>query len=447
MRICPGIAGAILLTTIAAAPAFSWSNHTMLSHPALSGLVELTDREPVVAQSLKSFLLREEKGLEKLLADEEGWARKNMPGYEPRPDNLAFRATGDPKDVLGRFLQAARLNPGIKPRLYLQLLPGEKTHGRPVIDPGDLATLKDTGFMEKSTYVRLKEGEKIAPLEVLTTANDEPDYGFDLGLFTDNNTAYGKVYGFGIQPFGNPNLEYGSQAPFHMGFYHEPKIIYFFAPFLKRTYPEYRIHLFKSLSEYAFRTGNDYWGWRFMGWGMHYLGDLSMPYHAKPLPGVSALRMIWINLKAMLGFAESKNGAIQLVSNRHTILEEFQENVLRKAYDDKNPGHPLFQALRNPLEVLPYGDDFPRRVVAKESAMKSGAVDAQIEKYFPERLISDPSFEASGSKELGSLIEYTVERKGRESVDQMTLALADLFKSYGMHIRSYLNAIREASKR
>ena len=42
----------------------------------------------------------------------------------------------------------------------------------------------------------------------------------DIGLFADNGTDFGQGYGFGIQPFGNPNLEYSSQAPFHMGFYH-----------------------------------------------------------------------------------------------------------------------------------------------------------------------------------------------------------------------------------
>jgi hypothetical protein len=61
-----------------------------------------------------------------------------------------------------------------------------------------------------------------------------------------------------------------------------------------------------------------------MGWGMHYLGDVSMPYHSKPLPGVSTLRMIWINLKAILGFPKSRGNAVQLVSNKHTVYEEFQ---------------------------------------------------------------------------------------------------------------------------
>ncbi len=438
----------VLVTALfCAAPAYSWSNHTMLSYPVFSGMADVADLKPVPAQSLGSFLLREEKGIEKLLADEESWARKNIPNYEPQPDALVFHPTGNPKDVLDRFLRAIRLNPDARLKLYLQLLPGEKAGGRPVVDPGELATLKDVGFLRKSIFVRLKEGEKASPLDILTTANDEPDYGFDLGLFPDNNTSFGAVYGFGVQPFGNPNLEYGSQAPFHMGFYHEPRIIYFFAPFLKRTYPEYRIRLFKALSEYAFKTGNDYWGWRFMGWGMHYLGDLSMPYHARPLPGVSALRMIWINLKAMLGFPDSTNNAVQLVSNRHTVMEEFQENILRTAYNEKNNDHPFFQALRNPLETIPYNDDFPRAVVTKESAGKSGAVDAEIEKYFPEKLVSDPSFEASGSKELDRLIDYTREKKGQGAVDGMTLSLADLLKSYGMHIRSYLYAIRPAVKK
>ena len=95
--------------------------------------------------------------------------------------------------------------------------------------------------------------------------------------------------GFGIQPFGNPNLEYSSQAPFHMGFYHLDWLTRTAQPSLLRTYPLWRIALFGELAELAFSTGHDYWGWRFLGWGLHYVGDLTQPYHAIPLPGVGTV--------------------------------------------------------------------------------------------------------------------------------------------------------------
>ena len=81
-----------------------------------------------------------------------------------------------------------------------------------------------------------------APLAVVATAADEPDYGLDINLWEDSPSDWGKVYGFGNLPFGNPALNYSTQAPFHMGFFHEAKVIYLAAPFIKKTFPLLRVH-------------------------------------------------------------------------------------------------------------------------------------------------------------------------------------------------------------
>jgi len=438
LRFFTGLLSSMIIALCFLSPAYSWSDHTLMSYGALSGTAEISSEMPVPARTLKTFLIKEQKGIEELLESREKWARENIPNYAPRPDELAFRAGKSADDIVERFLKAIRINPNAKMRLYVDLLPGESAAGRRVVKPGELTTLNRYDFMEQTVYLELRQGEMVSPLMVLCSANNEPDYGFDLGLFEDNNTPFGAVYGFGIQPFGNPNLEYGSQAPFHMGFYHEAGIVFMAGPFLKQTYPEYRIDLFKTLSEYAFKSGQDYWGWRFMGWGMHYLGDLSMPYHASVLPGVGTLRMIWINLKAMLGFTESIDNAVQLVSNRHTVMEEFQSLMLRKAYNEKDKNHPFMMALANPIDMIPYNDNFARQVVAAESWEKGEIIDAVMEKYLPEKFISDPSFEASGSAELNKIIELTQEHKGIEGVDKMTGSISDIFSSYSMHIRSYM---------
>jgi hypothetical protein len=216
-------------------------------------------------------------------------------------------------------------------------------------------------------------------------------------------------------------------------------------PFLRQTYPEYRIHLFKTLAEYAFRSGQNYWGWRFMGWGMHYLGDLSMPYHTSPLPGVSAQRMILTNIKAILGFPESRDHAVQLVSNRHTVMEKFQADILKKAWEDNNFDHAFIQALDNPIERLSYTDDFARNVAAGEAAGKADRIDRALETYMPRKLVSDPTFEVSGTKELSSVLLLIEKEHGKEGIEQMTLVIADLLRSYSMHLRSYMHSILESS--
>ncbi|MEY1638386.1 hypothetical protein [Tenuifilum osseticum] len=418
----------------------AWSEHPLLAYPVLSNIPDLTNRKPIDAISLKTFLIKNEQGIAKLLKEYEEWAVVNLPNYALLPKELEFVATGNPNDIVVRFLTAVRLNPNIRLKLYLHLLPNQDIAGRTLISPSELTTLKDFSALSHINYVELTEGDKVLPIDVLCTANDEPDYGFDIGLFEDNGTSYGKTYGFGVQPFGDPKLEYGSQAPFHMGFYHEAKIVYLFGPFLKKTYPEYRISLFKALSEYAFSTGNDYWGWRFMGWGMHYLGDLSMPYHTAPLPGMSAARMIWINLKAIIGFPKSKNDAVQLVSNKHSVLEQYQWIAMREAYSNYDT-NPLIEALRTETPITPYSNDFARTVVSQISVDRSRKVDKALKEFCPPLLVKDPSFEASKSKELDNLMDQINNYSGSNGIEQLNALLTEMLRTYSMSLRSYYNAI------
>ncbi len=435
----------LLITGLFLAPlkTIAWSEHPMLVYPALKNHPAWHNQAGVKAKSLQSFLIDVEKELEKFLEEQEIWSRNNLPNYAPCPDVLKFKTSGNPDDILKRFYRAIRVNPDIKVPLYLHLLPNMDTKGRKVAPPSSITTLKDVSSMEHTTYTWLKEGEEVLPFEILWTASDEPDYGFDLGLFEDNNTEYGQQYGFGNQPFGNPNLEYSSQAPFHMGFFHEAGILYKFGPFLKQTYINYRIFLYKALSEFAFKHNQPYWGWRFMGWGMHYVGDVSMPYHMKPLPGVSTSRMLWINAKAIMGAARARDKAVQLVSNRHTVFEEFQVQVLRKTLQENDTEHPFLVALQNPVPMIPFSYDFLINIAANESADKSKEVDKALKKSMPHRMVSDPAIEVSDLPELPRLTEVVREEKGDEEITALTQVIARRMRSFSMHIWSYMDSILE----
>jgi hypothetical protein len=180
-----------------------------------------------------------------------------------------------------------------------------------------------------------------------------------------------------------------------------------------------------------------------MGWGMHYLGDLSMPYHAVALPGVGTFSMIWTNIKAMAGFPKSKDNAVQLVSNRHAVLEQFQLLALREAYLDNSDDHPLLAALKNPPDTVSYHTLFPREIVAKEAAERADHVDRILETRMPDQLVSDPKFKTPGSPELDRLIAEVLSEKGQKAVDDMTQVLADLLQSYSMHLISYYHSIEK----
>ena len=423
----------------------AWSEHPLMAYHALKDLPVWQTQQPVEARTLAQFLVAHEEALAAFLAQHEAWSVQNIPNYKACPDELAFKSGVNGGNIRERFFMAIRVNPGIKVPLYLHLVPGNAGHdqfrrdGTPA-DPREITTLKDLGVMTKTQYVRLQEGSMVSPFDVLVTANDEPDYGFDLGLFADNGTSYGARYGFGVQPFGNPNLEYSSQAPFHMGFFHEASILYKFGPFLKETYIEYRIMLYQALAKFAFEQGEPYWGWRFMGWGMHYVADLTMPYHVKPLPGVSTARMMWINLKAILGAPRSRDNAVQLVSNRHTVLEEFQHQVMKQACQQGDPGHPLIAALTQPSAPLPFSQTSIREVISAAAAAASGNTDRLLEKYMPRAMVSDPTVEVSQHADLPRLVEMIAQQHGVEGVQKLTGVVAERFGAYGAHVRGFLES-------
>jgi len=433
---------AILLGAgLAAGTAFSWSNHALLSWTALSVLPEVTGRAPVLVESLASFVQADPAGLAEVLRAEEAWARANVPAYPARPDALAFRADTPPAERVARFLAAVRVNPSARLALYLQLPPGQASRGRPVLAEADVTIMKTDEAAKLNTFVALREGERVAVIDVIASATDEPDYGLDYGLWEDNGTAWGRSYGFGKQPFGNPAVEWSSQGPLHLGFFHEAGIVYKAAPFLLRAYPEYRIHLWRALAAFALRSGHEYWAWRFAGWGLHYLQDLGQPYHARVLPGVSVPRMLWINGLDLAGMHGPKQDAVQLVTNRHFALENFERQWMRASHAAPNVPDVGTQALRDTaLDRLAYADDWPRQVVTKQANAAADAVDAALVASLQPRYTSDPTY-VFGVTGSGVDTHAELGASAPASREALKRAIAPLLGNVGSSSRAYVRSL------
>jgi len=433
---------AILLGAgLAAGTAFSWSNHALLSWTALSVLPEVTGRAPVLVESLASFVQADPAGLAEVLRAEEAWARANVPAYPARPDALAFRADTPPAERVARFLAAVRVNPSARLALYLQLPPGQASRGRPILAEADVTIMKTDEAAKLNIFVALREGERVAVIDVIASATDEPDYGLDFGLWEDNGTAWGRSYGFGKQPFGNPAVEWSSQGPLHLGFFHEAGIVYKAAPFLLRAYPEYRIHLWRALAAFALRSGHEYWAWRFAGWGLHYLQDLGQPYHARVLPGVSVPRMLWINGLDLAGMHGPKQDAVQLVTNRHFALENFERQWMRASHAAPNVPDVGTQALRDTaLDRLAYADDWPRQVVTKQANAAADAVDAALVASLQPRYTSDPTY-VFGVTGSGVDTHAELGASAPASREALKRAIAPLLGNVGSSSRAYVRSL------
>lgn len=76
-------------------------------------------------------------------------------------------------------------------------------------------------------------------------------------------------------------------------------------------------------------------------WSLHYLQDLTQPYHATALPGVSLPEMqLMEGKKALVGYGAGKNAAIERIASRHMGVEKYQINWLQHLLQ-AGQSHPL----------------------------------------------------------------------------------------------------------
>lgn len=429
---------ALLLPTLAHA----WGNHSPMCYRAFERMPEVANAAAVKAEPLEVFLRDQEAAIARTLDAQEAWAREHLKGHASRPDVLRFQP--DPKrsdaDRRAAFLRALRLSPQSKLALYLQVDPREPDTTRPPLDATQVSAVPNSkGATQR--FVALQAGEAVAPLAVLASACDEPDYGHDLNLFDDNpGSPTNPSYGFGKQPFGNPAVAVGSQAPFHMGFFHQGAIFNTLASNFARTFTELRVQQYGGLAVLAWQTGHAYWGWRFAGLAMHHVEDLTQPYHASAAPGATLGHMMWVNLKAQLGAPADRQGLVVLQSNRHFVLEQFQTRWIVENARQRRDG-PLELALRDLARDASYpawSPSYVRDVVAAEAFVAGPATDAAVVVGAPAKFVTDPNFDfGARESELGA--ELARDLQGQR--DALQRQMAELLRHFGSHSRNALRGL------
>jgi len=432
-----------LLAGCASGPVLAWGNHTPMCYRAFERMPEVAQAAPVRAEPLVDFLRAQEAAIARTLEAQEAWARQHLPQHAPRPEALRFRVDAARSDEQRRaaFLRALRLSPQTRLALYLQPDPREAEPSGPWLDASVVSAVTPSkGATQR--FVALAPGDGVAPLAVLASACDEPDYGHDLNLFDDNPGH--PDYGFGKQPFGNPAVAIGSQAPFHMGFFHQGAIFNTLAPSFARTFTELRVQQYGGLAVLAWQTGHAYWGWRFAGLALHHVQDLTQPYHASAAPGATLGHMMWVNLKAQLGAPADRQGLVVLQGNRHFVLEQFQTRWILENARQRRDG-PLELALRDAAldaRYPPWSPAYVREVVAAEAFASGPATDAAVVVGAPAKFVSDPNFDfAANEAQLGP--ELARDLQGQR--DALHRAIANLLGHFGAHSRNALRGLRQAA--
>lgn len=426
-----------LLPTLAQA----WGNHTPMCYRAFERMPEVANAAAVKAEPLVDFLRDQEVAIRRALDAQEAWARERLKNHAPRPDLLRFVADAKRSDVERRtaFLRALRLSPQSKLALYLQVDPRDVESTLPPIDAA-LVTAVKPGAGATQRFVALQPGEAVAPLAVLASACDEPDYGHDLNLFDDNPGRPTPGYGFGKQPFGNAAVAIGSQAPFHMGFFHQGGVFNTLAPSFARTFAELRVQQYSGLAVLAWQTGHAYWGWRFAGMALHHVEDLTQPYHASAAPGATLGHMMWVNFKAQVGAPADRQGLVVLQGNRHFVLEQFQTRWIIEAARQRRDG-PLELALRDAARDARYPAwdfGYVRDVVAAEAFAAGPATDAAVVVGALAKFVTDPNFDfAANEAQLGPELARDLQGQ-REALQGQ---IAELLGHFGAHSRNALRGM------
>lgn len=319
--------------------AHPWAEHGKMLSSLFSGL----ENEPQYAdflntsvpyESLEDFLFATQNELPQELSAVEGWAEKNVPSYRMLPTALKYTPTQCSSELSLCFKHAIRVNT----RVPLSDMVQDYQMVYPQNEPAHINDFSLSDILDRESSKRLTKFAKkrnladpILVREIIATYVDEPDFGLDINLYDDNLDRY--PYQFGTQPIGVAHVPYVSQFLFHASTHNEAKLIKFLSPRLKENYPVYRAYLYFALAHFAKRTDHPYWSARFLSWGLHYVQDLTQPYHSKLFPEYSNEQMLFWFMKKKLGFPRDYEDAQQIIANRHLIIEHILSNLFYRGHE------------------------------------------------------------------------------------------------------------------
>lgn len=427
-----------------ASDCYAWDNHTSITYHAFESFPYVTQAPAVSAEPLDVFLSKEQLGLVNVLAVNEQWAQMHVPEYPRLPDALVFKAGKSTETLQSRFLASIRVNPEAKLFLYAQTLPSStffKSFHKSLSEE-QVSLVTEVKGTIGSKFETINPGEKLPPLIVVSSAADEPDYGLDTVLWDDNKSAVSAIYHWGNQPFGDINVSYSSQAPFHMAFWHETSMLYKIAPSFHKSFLEYRVHTYLTLSRYAFMTHHPYWGWRFLGWALHYVQDLSQPYHSTLIPGVSTFKLLLAEGINLIGFNSMSDNLKHLLVNRHLAFENYVRFNLSEVDLNHDMKNHLYLALHNFSEdskLGAYTDQYLYNVVSQKSYEQSSRIDKLIRQVLPNKYTNDLSYFYGKVDPMVNLYKIVKDNPVPEQV-LLDEEIAQLFRLMGGSIRNIVRA-------
>ena len=305
-----------------------------MAYRAFEVMPEVARAAPVTAEPLEAFLRTSQRPLQAVEA-QEAWARAHL--KLPRRGRTRCVGNGQRAGGCRPAQELSRGHAPVTPEPLCALRSagplGGGAHTEPSLDWAQAASVPPL----KGPCIgcgRCGQVSRCRRWPCWPRPVTKPDYGLDLQLF-DDNPGSPSGYGFGKQPFGNPAVAIGSQAPFHMGFLHQGRVFDTLAPSLTRSLVELRV-----VSSARWR------GWRLArvtrtGAGalralLRTMQDLTSPI-TPARPRASLPGMLWANTAAALGMPAAKQALVIPAGNRHFALEQLQARWILNAARRPSP--------------------------------------------------------------------------------------------------------------
>ncbi len=245
-------------------------------------------------------------------------------------------------------------------------------------------------------YVEEEIGEKVKASDILINYSDEPDWDLDTNLELNKLQA----------------LTGGSQGYRHMYFS-------VFAGLLKAGDAPKRANHFFEMSKIAFGKGDNYWGFRFAARAIHYLEDISQPYHTYPAP-LDVLFKKFFNVKKLT----------VLVTNAHYGFEDFNGYLFEHKKDE-------FYNLLPEVKTVKMDDVIDSAIKLSKEARKDFTLSyRETMRLFP---ILD------NDREFITLEEQEIIRMANSKESQILIDLMkkDILLGLG-HLNGFFNLLKES---
>jgi hypothetical protein len=344
---------------------FSWNTHALLTRAALSPATVHELQEPVTLAPLSDFLTASGNDFQVLVRWHGDLLGARGGRSEPRHEISAPSSDRD-------FLELLRLNPNFV-FAYVRLpqpdeVPSDIEHNPSRQGPGN----RNDASAADSLYIETPLGGELSPWDILFTFSDEPDWGMDQDLYVLDGRPYGEAP-FGIRT--GPS----SQGPFHMAFFHENPLLYLLLPALRRSFVEERCRLSFALADLAFRAQFPYWGWRFAAWAVHYLQDITQPYHARAFPP-SLLSVVRRFLTS--GTASGFGGLLRDTLKAHHFLFEGLVHFLLNEAVKRGTFRELTEALAGTEDLGGQPLDKILKLSSRQAAILAGKADRSLRRLF-----------------------------------------------------------------